>query len=425
MTIKALVLAAVLAASMASMASTAWASSTTTIDPAAYTGRYVIGGIVYTGPQTLTLAAGPYSIDTGAEVGGSSFTFTVDDAGNVGGVSNPASASASGNTLRFNTASVNIAPAAYTGRYILTSHYPTPFTGALTVALVPGLVYGVDDGTEVGGSEFLFTVDASGQVSTTSPSATTSGSTLTFKNTSVTIDPAKYTGLYFPSSHAPTAFTGMQTLVLVPGLVYGIDNGSEVGGSGFPFSVDLTGSVSSTSTSATGSGSTLTFANVLVWTDPNGYTGTYRIGGVQGLSGAAGAVLIPGLVAALVALDQVAYITVGATAVTPSSVTLEIGGAARTFTFSAVSSTSSGASPIAPLTQQVQALPLSGGTTQSLVASLNAASRLSAAGSTTQATKLLNVFIGQVQRLVASGQLSAAAGNTLIGETKALIGFSF
>ena len=100
----------------------AWAprSEAVTIQAGAYVGRYYINGVgPYFGNQTIALAAGTYSLDTGAEIGVSAFTFDVDAGGGVGNVSPAAAASASGDTIAFNTTAITIHAGGYAGRYFL------------------------------------------------------------------------------------------------------------------------------------------------------------------------------------------------------------------------------------------------------------------------------------------------------------------
>src|SRR5207253_1620546 len=152
----------------------------------------------------------------------------------------------------------------------------TTLTGFQTVVVVQGLTYGLDTGANVGGSNFYFAVDGSGNINVSSPSATGVGATLRLNNTTIRVDPLGYTGRYYLSSHAPNFFTGLQSIVEVPGLVYYVDDGSFVAGSDFFFTVDAAGQITNIiepatnfgSISATGSGSTLTLLNAVVSVDP-------------------------------------------------------------------------------------------------------------------------------------------------------------
>src|SRR5438105_11561233 len=72
----------------------------------------------------------------------------------------------------------------------------------------------------VGYGDISFTVDANGTVSTTqTDSATASGSTLTFRNTAITIDPVSYTGSW-KIDNGLGLLQGRQTIIVVPALTY-------------------------------------------------------------------------------------------------------------------------------------------------------------------------------------------------------------
>jgi hypothetical protein len=251
---------------------TAWGASASaapvTIDPGAYTGRYYINGVggPYYGLQTVDLAPAMYTLDNGAELGGSNFTFNVDAAGNVGNIYPAAPANAVGSTITFNTIPVTINAGGYTGRYFL-SIFGTAVElhGNSTFSLLPGLTYALDDGAEAGTSAFAFDVDAAGVVTTASSAATASGSTLTLATVAVQIDPQAFTGAYYLSTLGnATPLSGPSTVFLLPGLNYSLDDGSETALSSFLFLVDQAGQVSTSSPAASGAGNVLTLRNIAV-----------------------------------------------------------------------------------------------------------------------------------------------------------------
>ncbi len=206
------------------------------LDPGDYAGVYLLspGGTGrFTGAQTFELAPGTYFLDTGAQMGGapfsSYFTFAVDASGQVTDISNPAAARAIGSTLVLNTASITIDPADYSGVYVLSAFHPARWQGAQTVKLVPGLLYGIDNGTALWGptfySTFYFAADASGQVRDISnpPAARGSGGILIFNTTKVAIVPVGYTGGYSLSAFGwSRQFLGNQTVALIPNLLYSL-----------------------------------------------------------------------------------------------------------------------------------------------------------------------------------------------------------
>ncbi len=389
-----------------------------TFHPASYTGVYLLTSHLptfFTGPHTLVLIpALVYGVDTGASVAGSEFSFSVDANGQVTTAS--AAAVGSGSTLTFNNVSITFDPVNYTGRYFVTSSFHTPLTGLETIVLVPALVYGVDTGAEVGGSAFYFQIDAAGRVSTASPAAVGSGSTLTFNNVSVAINPSLYTGRYFVTAFSPTAFTGPRTVVLVPGLVYGVDNGSFVGPSAFYFTVSGSGQVTTTSPAAVGTGNTLTFFNVAVHVDPTTYTGLYTVGGYLSLSGPVNISLIPSLLTAVVVFATgqtgTGYITPTLTQVTPPTL--------FTFLFTVVPQ-----GFVQSLSAQVAGFVSSGniataGVGNGLSASLTAAGRLIAANNPA-ATRILIAILRRLDALTNAGQITPVVRDTLAAQINALI----
>jgi hypothetical protein len=272
------------------------------INPGAYTGHYFLisGGLTeYKGSQTVQLAPGNYYLDTGArqDISGSSssFTFTVDGSGQVMNVSNPVAAQASGSTLSLNNTDIIIDPQAYTGHYLLSSHLGsayTSFRGFRTVTLVPNILYFLDTGArqDAGGfaSSFTFAVGSSGQVSNISNTAAAqaSGNGLTLNNTTVTVNPQSYSGHYLLSSHLDSAYTSfkdMQSIVLVPNMIYFLDDGARVSipgfQSSFAFAVDSAGHVLNINNTAAAqsSGNTITLNNTSISVNPQSYTGHYLL----------------------------------------------------------------------------------------------------------------------------------------------------
>jgi hypothetical protein len=214
-------------------------------------------------------------------VGSSSFdvsvSFNVDGSGNVTSL-NPVAATASGNVLTFNNATVTFNTGSYGGRYFLSSYFPQAFTGTQSIVLVPGLTYTLDNGTELPGSSFAFNVNSDGTVTSSSPSATATAATLTFQTAAVSIDPGNYVGTYFLTCYFPNLVSGRQTFQLIAGLSVEWDNTSNLGTSAFLFTVGVDGTVSVPAGSpAVGNGSTLQLQTVQVTINPAGYSGTYTV----------------------------------------------------------------------------------------------------------------------------------------------------
>lgn len=207
-----------------------------TIDPGAYAGHYYVApftGTLLSGVSTVDLADGTYALDDATTTAGSSFAFTVSGGKVVSAAPASATPSADGSTLVLRNTTVTIAPGGYTGRYFLTSFGTgTELSGAQSIVLVPGLQYGLDDGTEatapIGGvpvaSDFLFDVAADGSVTVVpgSPSvpATASGSTLMLNSVQLLVSASTAAVQYRLCSQPGSAVqTGDLALTVIPGLL--------------------------------------------------------------------------------------------------------------------------------------------------------------------------------------------------------------
>jgi len=292
-------------------------ASPVTIHVGAYEGRYYINGVggPYFGDQTVDLAPGTYTLDTGANINGSALAFDVDGSGTISGVTPTGAAMANGATVTFNTATIAIDAGNYLGRYFLSSYgTAVELHGSQSVALLPGLTYTLDNGAEAAmlaeASDFTFSLDAIGRVSTSSPAALADGtsSTLSLVTVPIQINPQAYAGAYFVASFYPTSFTGTQTFNVLPGLLYTVDDGAEIGGSAFAIFVDGSGQVSTTSDAGSGAGSVLTLANLIVHVDATACGGSYSRGPYKELTGPADVGLIPSLAVVITTAEGSAVI---------------------------------------------------------------------------------------------------------------------
>ena len=208
---------------------------------------------------------------------------------------NTVAMSAAGSTLTFNTTTVNVDPAAYTGRYSFNQKDNAFASGARSVVLMPGLNnYLIDIENAV---SLRFNVDAAGVVTSQNTVAmSAAGSTLTFNTTTVNVDPAAYTGRYSFNQKDNAFASGARSVVLMPGLNnYLIDIENAVS---LRFNVDAAGVVTSQNTVAmSAAGATLTFNTTTVNVDPNGYSGTYSFNQKDPVfaSGVRDVILMPGL----------------------------------------------------------------------------------------------------------------------------------
>ena len=189
------------------------------VDPGAYTGPYRIIEMpsAPSGYQSFTLVpALGYTIRVGNNSRGQ-FNFDVDASGVVTSLNTDA-ATGSADTLTFKNTVVNVDPGAYTGPYRIIE-MPSAPSGYQSFTLVPALGYTIRVGNNSRG-QFNFDVDASGVVtSLNTDAATTVVNTLSFRNTTINIDPGTYTGGYRILESASLS-GGTQAVVLVPGVGY-------------------------------------------------------------------------------------------------------------------------------------------------------------------------------------------------------------
>ena len=152
-----------------------------------------------------------------------------------------------------------IDPAAYTGQWSV--DYGPARQGAAIVNL--GEVDSVLDAhvISISGAELLFNVTSNGWVKVNNRATATGRSgKLTFKTTSVNVDPVFFSGNWRVSEGATPDFTGPQTVTLVPGLqFYNLEVGAT---GGFIFHIADDGAVTvQNGLAATGGLRTLTLNN--------------------------------------------------------------------------------------------------------------------------------------------------------------------
>jgi len=266
------------------------------IDPGAYTGTYRIQGQTSTISgilENIELSAGNYVVQVANTQ--NLFKFNVDAMGDVTSL-NTVAAEGVGDTLTFNTTTIIIDPAAYTGTYLFRSIESNSATGLRSFTLLPGLnnyqvlIFSTQN-------QFTFNVDAVGDVtSLNTVAAEGDGNTLTFNTTTITINPAAYTGTY--SLDNKISNTGLQSFTLLPGINnYQVQISSDQ--NTFRFNIDAAGNVTSQNTAAAvGVGDTLTFNTTTITVDPTAsFTGNYRLVSVDNTlhTGEAMFTLLPGM----------------------------------------------------------------------------------------------------------------------------------
>jgi hypothetical protein len=188
---------------------------------------------------------------------------------------------------------VAIDPGAYTGSFF-TSSLPASgiYSGAQTLDFAVGLNWIYVGTFDV----FLFDVAADGTVTPLNGGAASGGvATLTLHNTTLAVDPADFVGWWWINGTS-YRFQGANSVVIVPGLRYGVDVG-DVGGRMFIL-VAADGTVTvDNGVSGVGGAGTLLFNTVTVTVDPGLYAGRWEIfGGIRTYApGPDTAVLVPGV----------------------------------------------------------------------------------------------------------------------------------
>lgn len=323
-----------------------------TIEPGAYAGPYIVAdGAEVTGRQTFDLAPGDYKLDDGNNIGGtaanpilgSSFFFHVDATGQV--TTSSAAATGAGGTLTLQNATVHVAVNGYPYRYFAFGESIPALTGDADLVVIPGLSFTIDDASFLDGSAFVYDVDASGHVACNTPAASCAGGVVTLQPVPVAVNPGSYAFTWALTATATQLYSGAQTFPLLRGLVYGLDDGAEIGGSELAFKVGADGTVTPLvpAGAATG-GASLAFDDVLLHVDSGGYPGQYRLGPVGLAQGSAGwfsgpidATLIAGLAFVLTIDDGAGISFVPDSGATPagSNVSVALGGATPgSFSFS-------------------------------------------------------------------------------------------
>jgi hypothetical protein len=254
---------------------TAQAPFSITIDPGAYAGQYSVDWqSSRTGVSTLSLAPGTHSVTVGYWAG---FSFSVAADGTVSVVSNAAAATASGQTVSFRNVTVQIDPGGFPGQWAM-GNVAGWTTGPATRVLVPSGLYPVDVG-QWAGFGILVAADGSVSIDYNPDAATATGQVVTFRNVTVLVDPAAYTGSW-RIGLVNDWTSGAKALTLVPSSRYSVNIGSW-GEIHIAVSADGTTSLPFNPDAATASGSTVTFRNVSVLIDPAAYAGQWRVGLVR------------------------------------------------------------------------------------------------------------------------------------------------
>jgi len=257
------------------------------IDTGNYLGNWKLNGSTNTGSHSLDLVPGSYNIQITKS---DSVDFNVADDGTVTSLK-PAAATGIANSLLLKTATINIDPVNYGGRYKFPVTYNPWFSGPQAIEFVTGLDYRMNIGYY---GQTNFRVNEDGTVTTLSPDSLESiGSTVTLKNTTIQIDPVDFGGSYHIWG-ATNLMRNINTATLVPGVTYAM----ELGLNGVGFDLDATGNVVSVNKPGAIDviGNKITFKTATISIDTAGYEGAYYIRrGTGTLTGRQDVVLVRGI----------------------------------------------------------------------------------------------------------------------------------
>ena len=238
------------------------------IETGNYNGNWKLNGSTNAGSSTVDLAPGSYNMQIAQF---DSIDFEVASDGTVTSLT-PAAAEGGANSLALKTTTINIDPVNYEGRYRIPTAYNPWFSGLQEIIFVTGLDYRLNVGY-YGSANFHINED--GTVNTLSPdSLVAAGSTVTFNNTTLEIDPADYLGSYALFG-ASAGLRYSSSLVLVPGVKYAM----EIGLNGIGFNLDAAGNVEvlSIPEAVNVEANKITFNTASITVDPAGYKGAYYL----------------------------------------------------------------------------------------------------------------------------------------------------
>ncbi len=215
------------AAATGSGALLSFATTTIQVDPASYGGDWWLFGVlgITSGAQGATVVPGlTYQIRV-AGIGLAAFNFAVAANGDVSSL-NADAASGSANVLTFNTAVIQIDPDLYASGWWLFGVLGVT-SGVQSPTVVPGLSYQI----RVAGSgfgAFNFAVAGNGDLMSLNSSAASGfGSTLTFGNAAIQVDPGAYGGSW-EILGVTGGNVGIQSTVVVPGVSYQLSAASQL-----------------------------------------------------------------------------------------------------------------------------------------------------------------------------------------------------
>lgn len=262
-------------------AGTAWAFPIT-FDTGSHDERFILNGdFVFDG--TFDLDEGTHHVAVGYHA---QFAIEVDATGNVS--STFAGVDTNGSTVTFLPVVVDVHTAGVEGWHRIEGG-PRLDKTTNTITVLPGLTYRYSISW---GNNFVMTVDASGNVTTSNPAVTGGLLSMTMHPTTIHVD-VNDVGGWHRISYGPDRDDQTGDILLLPGLRYAY---SVSYGNHFIFEVDDAGNVTTDFAGATASGTTLTLHRVWLNVDVADTPGWHRIhyGGEIDLD-AGGVWLVPGL----------------------------------------------------------------------------------------------------------------------------------
>ncbi len=247
------------------------APAVVTVDPGAYTGAWWLAGEPgHRGIANVDVPLGSTDVQLWAE---STLVtrFNTDASGNVS-VQNTAATVASGNAITIQTAAITVNPNGYTGSWWVAGD--DGHRGTDTVNVIRGVT-----GAQLWAESALVTLfdtDASGSVAVSNAvSSSSTGSTVTFNTSVLTVDPGAYTGSWWVAGD--DGHRGVDEVTVIRGVA----DAQLWAESALvtPFTTDASGNVSvSNAASSTASGSAVTFRTFAMNVIGN-YSGIWWVAG--------------------------------------------------------------------------------------------------------------------------------------------------
>jgi hypothetical protein len=267
---------------------TAAAATQINVNPAAYAGKWSIVGATgqLSGAQTVSVEPGVHRVGIGIQGG-----FYIDVAtGGAVTVRNGVSGVGGTGSLDFSNTAIAVEPLEFSGHWAI-SGVADWAPGPRQIVVVPGTKYAFNAGTQ---GTFWTTVAGDGTVSVDNGISGVGGlDSLTFNNTTLSVDPADFSG-YWAISRVASFAPEAGEVTVVPGVKYQMLAG--IWG-GFQIKVEADDTVVvQNGVSAVGGVGSLIFNTSTISVEPGAYTGQWGLGYVTWYRvGPATLELVPGV----------------------------------------------------------------------------------------------------------------------------------